>query len=181
MEANEIDAQAFSSVADFLAQDDAARPGCLLLDLGLPDISGLEFQAQFSQLGINLPVVIITGKADVAMTVQAMKAGVVDFLTKPFRQKDVMHAVLSAVAVDKERRAADARTAELRLKFEALSDRERQMIHFVMAGLRNKEIAEQLSLSLVTVKLYRAAMMRKMGTTNIVELVQMMNALETGN
>jgi FixJ family two-component response regulator len=181
MEIHEIEAHAFASVAEFLASDDGSRPGCLLLDLGLPGISGLEFQTQLAGLRIHLPVIIITGHADVPMTVQAMKAGAVEFLTKPFRQKDVIEAVLAAVAVDRNRRLGEARAADLRRRFETLSDRERQMMQFVIAGLRNKAIAAELSLSVVTVKLYRAAMMRKMGTTNVVELVQMAGALERGN
>ena len=180
MDIHEIEARAFASVAEFIASDDSARPGCLLLDLGLPGISGLEFQAQLAQRGIALPVIIITGAADVPMTVRAMKAGAVEFLTKPFRQKDVIEAVLAAMAVDRERRLAEARLADLRARFEALTEREKQMMQFVMAGLRNKAIAEHLSLSLVTVKLYRAAMMRKMGTSNVVELVQMVSALAVG-
>lgn len=160
---------------------DAPTPeglGCLVLDVRLPGVSGLEFQEHLAGLGVRLPVVLMTGHGDIPMSVRAMKAGAVDFLTKPFRDQDMLDAVATALARDKSRREGEGRIDALRAQFATLSPRERQVMTLVAAGKMNKQVAGDLALSEITVKIHRGAAMRKMGAKTLADLVRMAEALD---
>ncbi len=172
-----LQVQSFGSTQDFLGFPRKAVPGCLVLDVRLRGESGLAFQAQMQQGGVRIPVVFMTGHGDIAMSVKAMKAGAVDFLAKPFRDQDMLDAVAHALALDRERLAGEQASVALRSAFEALTPRERQVLAFVIAGLMNKQIAAELSLSEVTVKVHRGQMMKKLGARSVAELVRMGEAL----
>jgi FixJ family two-component response regulator len=146
-----------ASVSEFLAGRKPDVPGCLVLDVRMPGISGLDFQEKLSGLGIHLPVILMTGHRDVPMSVRAMKAGAVDFLTKPFRDQDMLDAIAAAIGRDRTRRDAEAATFGLRKKFTTLSPREREVMLLVTAGERNKQVAGDLGLSEITVKVHRRA------------------------
>jgi FixJ family two-component response regulator len=173
-----IDARAHASVDDFLTAKKPDAPGCLILDVRMPRINGLDFQAQLSDLGIRLPVILITGHGDVPMSVRGMKAGAVDFLVKPFRGQDMLDAVAAAIARDEARRKADSEERLLRDKFETLSSREKQVMQLVAVGKMNKQVAGDLGLSEVTVKIHRGAAMRKMNARTLADLVRMAEALK---
>lgn len=173
--------RAHASVDEFLSPRWAQSMGCLILDVRLPGINGLDFQAQLAGLGIRLPVILMTGHGDVPMSVRGMKAGAVDFLTKPFRDQDMLDAVAMALARDRARRATEAVDAGLRKRFETLSPRERQVMQLVTAGKMNKQVAGALSLSEITVKIHRGAAMRKMGARTLADLVRMAEALQLGS
>jgi FixJ family two-component response regulator len=167
----QFDAEAFETAAAFMAkfpdQSRMERPGCILLDVRLPGISGLDFQSQLEKSGIRLPVVFMTGFGDIPMTVRAMKAGAVDFLTKPFKEQDVLDAVSSAVQRDSVRRQEAA--VEL---VQTLTPREREVMDAVVTGKMNKQIAFDLGISEVTVKLHRGNVMRKMDVRSLADLVR---------
>jgi FixJ family two-component response regulator len=167
----------YDSCQAFLDAERADVPACLLLDVRLPGISGLDFQAQLGARGINLPVVMITGHGDVPMSVRAMKAGAVDFLTKPFRDQDLLDAI--AVAIDRhvQRRAAEAEATALQARYARLSAREQQVMRLVTAGRLNKQAAFDLGLSEITVKLYRASAMKKMEARTLADWVKMAERL----
>jgi FixJ family two-component response regulator len=169
--------RAYSSIGEFLAAQRPDAPGCLILDVRMPGISGLDFQGQLAGLGIRLPVVLMTGHGDVPMSVRGMKAGAVDFLTKPFRDQDMLDAVATAVARDVARRKIDHEQALLRDKFVTLSPREQQVMKLVATGKMNKQVAGDLDLSEITVKIHRGAAMRKMGARTLADLVRMAEAL----
>lgn len=152
-------------------------PGCLILDIRLPGVSGLEFQSQLSGLGITLPVIFMTGHGDIPMSVRGMKAGAVDFLAKPFRDQDMLDAVAVAIERDREGREARRATAQLQSRFVSLSPREQQVMGLVSTGLMNKQVAFELKLSEITVKIHRGAAMRKMGAKSLADLVRMAEAL----
>jgi FixJ family two-component response regulator len=166
-----------SSVDAFLKVSRPDAPGCLILDVRLPGISGLDFQARLAHYGIRLPVILITGHGDVPMSVRGMKAGAVDFLIKPFRGQDMLDAVATAVARDRARRASEAERATLLERLGALSPRERQVMELVAAGKMNKQVARDLRLSEITVKIHRGAAMRKMGARTLADLVRMVEAV----
>ena len=168
----------FGSAQEFLDAPRGAAAGCLVLDVRLPGISGLDFQEKLAASGIGLPVVMMTGHGDIPMTVRAMKAGAVDFLAKPFRDQDMLDAVSNAIARDRARRAESEGQDALRAAFETLSARERQVMAYAAAGLMNKQIAHELSLSEITVKIHRGNAMRKMGAGSFAELVKMAEALK---
>lgn len=172
-----IDVVQHGSVQEFLEHDRRDAPGCILLDVRLPGVSGLEFQARLDTYGIGLPVVMITGHGDIPMSVQAMKAGAVDFLTKPFRDRDVLDAVGAAVARDLGRRAREGDLADLTGRFSTLTKREREVMALVTAGRMNKQVAGVLGLSEITVKIHRGSVMRKMGARTLADLVRMADAL----
>jgi FixJ family two-component response regulator len=167
----------FGSVREFLESAKQDRPGCLVLDVRLPGQSGLDFQAQLSDLGIRLPVVLITGHGDIPMSVRAMKAGAVDFLPKPFRDQDLLDAVTMAIERDRQRRAADDERGGVSERFATLSPREQQVMMLVTAGKMNKQVAGDLGLSEITVKICRGSAMRKMGARSLADLVRMAEAL----
>jgi FixJ family two-component response regulator len=168
-----IDAVHFPDVDALLARDDRDRPGCLILDVRLPGMSGMEFLRRAEQFGILLPAVFISAHGDIAMGVSAMKAGAVDFLPKPFNDQALLDAVSVALDRDAARRERDAERDTIRLREQALTPREREVFALVVAGRRNREVADILALSEVTVKMHRGAMMRKMEAETIIDLVRM--------
>ena len=170
-------AETFASTADFLKRKLPAVPTCLVLDIRLPGISGLDFQAELARTGIAIPIVFMTGYGDIPMTVKAMKAGALEFLPKPFRDQDMLDAVQLALERDRTRRQAERADAQLRTNFESLSAREREVMAFVTAGLMNKQIAAQLGLAEVTVKVHRGSLMRKMNARSVAELARMAEIL----
>ncbi len=173
----DIDAHAFAGVDEFLAAFQVDRTGCLVLDVRLPGMSGLEFQEQLARLGIAIPVVMMTGYGDIPMSVRAMKAGAVDFLPKPFRDQDMLDAVCAALARDEARRHVARGLAVLHARWSGLSPREREVMALVVAGRLNKQAAGELGLSEVTVKIHRGSVMRKMQAGSLPELVRMAESL----
>lgn len=169
----------YGSVAAFLNEPPPAdAPGCLVLDVRMPGMSGLDFQQRLGELGVRLPAVLMTGHGDIPMSVRAMKAGAVDFLAKPFRDQEMLDAVGAALAQDRERRAEHGKLDVLKAAFATLSPRERQVMALVAAGKMNKQVAGDLNLSEITVKIHRGAAMRKMGAKTLADLVRMAEALE---
>jgi len=143
----------------------------------LPGVSGLEFQTELAKSDIRIPIIFITGHGDIPMSVKAMKAGAVDFLTKPFRDQDMLDAAATAIERDRKRRAAETATADLRAYFQALTPREQEVMAFVTAGLMNKQIAAEMGVSEITVKIHRGHMMKKMGAKSVADLVRMAELL----
>ena len=167
----------YASVQEFLDANEHDGPGCIVLDVRLPGISGLDFQSRRDRLGIHLPIVLMTGHSDVPMSVRAMKAGAVDFLPKPFRDQDMIDAIMAAIARDREQRAADSAVADIRDRHASLSPREQQVMALVTTGKMNKQVAFELGLSEITVKTYRGAVMEKMAARSFADLVRMADAL----
>ena len=170
----EMHASAISFADQYVASE---MPACLLLDVRLPGISGLDFQSRLAKLGIDLPVVMMTGHGDIPMSVQAMKAGAVDFLPKHFRDQDLLDAVAAALERSVAKAAKDRNLHDLRIRFETLSAREREVMDHVTQGRLNKQVAGDLVLSEVTVKAHRGAAMRKMGARTLADLVKMSETL----
>ena len=171
------DVRTYGSVDDFLQDRPADLPACLVLDVRLPDLSGLEFQRLQGSLGIRLPIVFMTGHGDIPMSVAAMKAGAIEFLTKPFRDQDLLDAVHAGIAIDRRRRADEAALAAVRERYASLTPREQETMALVVSGLMNKQIAAALGLSEMTVKVHRAQVMRKMNVTSLPELVRISDSL----
>ena len=172
--------EAFGSAADFLKKGrivDGIAAACLILDVRLPGTSGLDFQAQLAKAGIHLPIIFISGHGDVPITVRAMKAGAVEFLTKPFREQDLLDAVQLALRRDRDRRIQEKAVLQTRARFEALTAREQQVIGLVTTGLMNKQIAGELGVSEITAKVHRGNVMKKMGARSLADLVRMADAL----
>jgi FixJ family two-component response regulator len=169
--------EVFGSAADFLRNKLPDVAACLILDIRLPGVSGLDFQADLAKANIHIPIIFITGHGDIPMTVRAMKAGAVEFLTKPFRDQDLLDAVQIALERDRTRRTEDMAIREVRAHFEALTPREQEVIGFVTAGLMNKQIAAELGVSEITVKVHRGSVMKKMGARSLAELVRMADTL----
>jgi FixJ family two-component response regulator len=168
----------FCSPQDFLQSKLPDAPGCLVLDVRLPGMSGLTFHKELARLGITLPVIFITGHGDIPMSVRAMKAGAVEFLTKPFHDQELLDAIHTAIERDRERRREAALIAELRERYASLTERERQIMTFVVVGRANKQIAAELNLSEMTVKVHRGQVMRKMHAGSLPELVRMADRLD---
>jgi FixJ family two-component response regulator len=169
--------EVFGSTQEFLQSQRPDVPACLVLDVRLPGLSGLDFQAGLTEADIRIPIVFITGHGDIPMSVRAMKAGAVDFLTKPFRDQDLLDAVLAAIQRDQKRREDVLATAELRTHLTSLTVREREIMALVASGLMSKQIAAQLELSEITVKVHRSHLMKKMGARSVADLVRMAEAL----
>jgi FixJ family two-component response regulator len=170
----------FASAPEFMQAVRKDAPGCLLLDVRLPGMSGLAFQQELTKAGVALPIIFVTGHGDVPMTVRAMKAGAVEFLTKPFDDQVLLDAVHAALERDRARRLDDASLVSLRAHYENLTDRERQVMGYVVAGLVNKRIADALGLSVVTIKVHRGQVMKKMQAKSVAELVRMADRLGAG-
>ena len=169
--------QGYASVIDFLAQPRSDAAGCLILDVRMPGMNGLDFQDRLDELGIALPTILMSGHGDIPMSVRAMKAGAVDFLVKPFRDQDMLDAVAIAIARDRTQRVEASDHAALQARHATLSPREQQVMAQVAAGQLNKQIAFTLGLSEVTVKIHRGAAMRKMGARTLPDLVRMAEKL----
>jgi FixJ family two-component response regulator len=169
--------EAFGSAAEFLKRERRDVPGCLVLDVRLPGASGLELQRQLTAAGERIPIIFITGHGDIPMSVEAMKAGAVEFLTKPVRGQDLLTAVQKAIALDRESLQQSKALDDLRRRYAELTPREREVMELVSAGLLNKQVAAKLGASERTVKLHRAHAMRKMSADSLPDLVRMMEKL----
>jgi len=169
--------EVFGSAPDLLRRSLPNVASCLVLDIRLPGVTGLDFQAELADAGIHIPIIFMTGHGDIPMSVQAMKAGAVDFLTKPFRHHEMLHAVNRALAADRKRRAEQKRVSELRVLYESLTCREREVFVLVTAGFVNKRIAAELGVSEITVKVHRTQVTRKMRTRSLADLVRIADAL----
>jgi FixJ family two-component response regulator len=174
-----LETRTYATASDFLAAELADRPGCIVIDVRLPDMNGLDFQTRLVQMGIRLPVVMITGYGNIPMSVRAMKRGAVDFLPKPFHDQDMLDAVMAAIERDRERRAVDSEVAQMKQRFGTLSPREQQVMLLVTTGKMNKQVAGDLGITEITVKIHRGAAMRKMGARTLADLVKMAEVLRT--
>jgi FixJ family two-component response regulator len=169
--------ETFGTAQEFLKSARPDAPGCVVLDVRLPGLSGLDLQRELAANGINLPVIFITGHGDIPMSVRAMKAGALEFLTKPFRDQDLLDAIQQALERDRGARQQRLETAELRERFDSLTAREREVMGLVVSGLLNKQIAGELGTSEVTIKIHRSQVMKKMGAGSLAELVRMTEKL----
>ena len=170
--------ETFGTAREFLQSKRPDLPGCVVLDVELPDLSGLDLQRELVAHGIKLPIIFITGYGDIPMSVRAMKAGATEFLTKPFRDQDLLDAIQQALERDRAARQHSKEIAELRLRFDALTSREREVMSLVVGGWLNKQIGFELGISEITVKIHRGRVMNKMGAQSLAELVRMTERLE---
>lgn len=176
----DVRVETFASAPEFLQRGDPEAPCCLVLDVRLQGFSGLDFQRQLIEANNNMPIIFITGHGDIAMTVKAMKAGAVDFLVKPFRDQDLLDAVSAALRTDGKRRELDKQDAEMHACYKSLTPREKEVMAFAVKGLMNKQIASEICLSEVTVKIHRGHAMKKMQAKSFADLVRMAEALGIG-
>ncbi len=172
-----LETQLFASATEFLTFTRPERPGCIILDVRMPRLSGLDLQQQLAAAGAILPIIFVTGHADVPMSVRAMKAGAVDFLPKPFHDQDLLDAVQRAIAADRERRLHESDLAAVRSIYETLTPREREVLSYVVSGALNKQIAGSLGTSEKTIKVHRARIMDKMGVESLADLVRLAGRL----
>jgi FixJ family two-component response regulator len=167
----------FGAASEFLKSKLPDAPSCLVLDVRLPGVSGLDFQTELAKANVHIPIIFITGHGDIPMTVRAMKAGAVEFLTKPFRDQELLDSVGIALERDRARREQDSTVHDVKTHFESLTPREQEVMGFVTAGLMNKQIAAKLGVSEITVKVHRGNVMRKMGARSLADLVRMADVL----
>lgn len=172
-----LETRLFGSPAELLGGSLPDGPGCIVLDVRLPGVSGLDLQGQLSRQGIEFPIIFMTGHGDIPMSVRAMKAGAIDFLAKPFRDQDMLDAVSAAIERDTQRRSQSAAKEDLRAQYETLTAREREVMGHVTAGLMNKQVAGLIGLSEITVKIHRGNVMRKMNVRSLADLVRKAEAL----
>ena len=170
-------AETFASAQEFLARPGAETPSCLLLDLQLPGLSGLDLQKRMAEVGLEIPIVFLTGHGDIPASVQAMKAGAVEFLTKPVDEEKLLQAIREAIERDRRTRQRHAETRELQERYESLTAREQEVMQQVVSGLLNKQIAAELNITEVTVKFHRGHIMRKMRADSLADLVRMAQSL----
>ena len=173
----DMHAVAFGSAAEYMAHPKPDVPACLVLDVELPDINGLDFQSRIAQ-GDHPPIVFITGHGDIPSSVRAMKAGAVDFLAKPFKEADLMRAISTALAQNRDARRGRAELADLQQRLSSLTPREREVLPLVISGLLNKQAAAELGISEVTLQIHRGSIMKKMGAGSLADLVRMAGTLE---
>lgn len=171
-------AETFGTTQDFLNSKRPQAPACLVLDVRLPDVSGIEFQRQLTDAGIQIPIIFITGHADIPMTVRAMKAGAVEFLTKPFRGQELLDAIQEAISRDREAWNKRAQMAEITARYESLTAREKEVMALVARGLLNKQVAAELGTSELTIKTHRGRVMEKMQADSVADLVRMSEKLK---
>ena len=169
--------EVFASASEFLAAKRPDAPACLILDVRLPGLSGLDFQAELTKARNQIPIIFITGHGDIPMTVKAMKAGAIEFLTKPFRDQDLLDAVQVALERARATHESEQSAAQLRAKFEALTPREQEVMAWVTGGLLNKQVAAEIGVTEITVKVHRGKLTRKMGAKSLAELVKMADML----
>jgi FixJ family two-component response regulator len=167
----------FGAASEFLKSKLPDAPSCLVLDVRLPGVSGLDFQTELAKANVHIPIIFITGHGDIPMSVRAMKAGAVEFLTKPFRDQELLDAVQRALELDRTRREEHKSVAELGARFQSLTPREQEVIRLVSTGLMNKQIAGRLDVTEITVKVHRGNAMRKMRATSLVDLIRMLYVL----
>jgi FixJ family two-component response regulator len=172
-----LEVATFGSAAELLKSELPEVASCLVLDIRLPGLSGLDLQSELAKANIRIPIIFITGHGDIPMTVRAMKGGAVDFLTKPFRDQELLDAVVGAIDKDRKRRETDKTVANLQALYDTLSSREREVLGFVAAGLMNKQIAAELDLAEITVKIYRGHIMKKMQARSLADLIRMTETL----
>jgi FixJ family two-component response regulator len=170
--------ETFASAQEFLRHQRSDLPGCIVLDVDLPGLSGLDLQQELAAHGIDLPIIFITGYGDIPMSVRAMKAGATEFLTKPFRDQDLLDAIHQALELDRTARRHSREIAELRKRFAALTSREKEVMSLVVAGWLNKQIGFELKISEITVKIHRGRVMSKMGAQSLADLVRLAERLD---
>jgi FixJ family two-component response regulator len=172
-----LQSRTYKSTPEFLRSKLPDQVSCLILDVRLPGLSGLDFQAELAKVNVNIPIIFITGFGDIPMSVKAMKAGAVEFLTKPIREQDLLDAVRAAIDRDRTRRKSEEKMQDLRTRFDALSAREQEVMSLVASGLMNKQVAAEIGIVEVTVKVHRHNIMKKLGAKSLADLVRMADAL----